>query len=486
MRPNRALCVLVAMILACPQLAAAAGLSQDNRSDQERRRAAERAERKAAEQTRDYQETMKEVAGELEEIGVALLQQRYDDPFLQDYINEMGQSLVPKETPAGTLFSFTVLDDPVPNAFALPDGRIYLNSGLLLFVENEAQLAVVLGHEIAHVLERHYVESVRTQKRENLVSGVLGAAAGAVLGGLFGGKKGAAEGAALGVAGGLVVAQLRLNHYNRKQEDESDLMGARLAMDRGYDPKQGSAFFTKLTQAFGDQGRFTNALYGRHSRNQERTAYIDQLLTGTLSSSYNELLSAGRLTIGTGQMHMYASRMTRDVAIRWMDDFDQYGVAKEHLERIADYRASDPRTLWALGRVYKRVGRTDQDRAKALDYFQRAARLDERNLYPYIHFDLGLMQARLGSTAAAVESLKKYVVGYVSRHYQYPPDLETTYDYLLTFGDRNWTAPAVDPSVVRAVRTAAPSPAPTSVAAPATKQPAKPVVPPKKPRGGRP
>lgn len=480
MRPSKALCVLIAIALACPQLAAAAA-SQDNRSEQERKRAAERAERKAAEQTRDYQETMKEVAGELEEFGVALLHQRYDDPFLQDYINEMGQSLVPKETPAGTLFSFTVLNDPVPNAFALPDGRIYLNTGLLLFVENEAQLAVVLGHEIAHVLERHYVESVRSQKRENLISGVLGAAAGAVLGGLFGGKKGAADGATVGLAGGLVVAQLRMNHYNRKQEDESDLMGARLAMDRGFDPKQGSAFFTKLTHAFGDQGRFTNALYGRHSRNQERTAYIDQLLTGTLSGSYNEMLAAGRLTTGTGQMHMYASRMTRDVAIRWMEEFDQYGIAKEHLERVADYRASDPRMLWALGRVYKRVGRTEQDRAKALDYFQRAARLDERNLYPYVHFDLGLMQARLGSTAAAVESLKKYVVNYVSLHHQYPPDLETTYDYLLTFGDRDWTAPAVDPNFIRAVKTAAPPPAAVK---PARQAPAKPAAPPKKPRGG--
>ena len=146
--------------------------AQDDRAERERKRTADRAAKQAAEQSKEYQETMKEVGDELDELGASLLDERYADPFLQDYVNELGQSLVPKETPAGTLFSFRVLDNPEPNAFALPDGRIYINSGLLLFVQNEAQLAVVLGHEIAHVTERHYVESVRAQKREQLVTTV--------------------------------------------------------------------------------------------------------------------------------------------------------------------------------------------------------------------------------------------------------------------------------------------------------------------------
>lgn len=457
MRPRKFLCGMMVMALLVPHEVAAMSASpqaapaQNDRAERERQRNAERAAKQAAEQSKEYAETMRDVADELDELGASLLQERYADPFLQDYVNEMGQSLVPKEIPAGTLFSFRVLDNPEPNAFALPDGRIYINSGLLLFVQNEAQLAVILGHEIAHVTERHYVESVRAQKREQLVTSVLGAAAGAVLGGLFGGKKAAAEGAVVGLGAGMIVAKLRMNNYNRRQEDEADSVGAMLALDRRYDAREGVAFFKKLMDTYGDQGRFANALYGKHSRNKDRMAYIEQLVSGNLSGRYNELRTAGNLTTGTGQMHLFASRMVRDVAITLMESYDQYGVAKEHLERIADYRASDPRTLWALGRVYKLVGRSDQDKAKALDYFQQAARLDERNVYPYVHRDLGLMQARLGSTAAAVESLKNYVLRHVEKFHGHPADLESTYDYLLTFGDRNWTAPAVEPNFIRAV-----------------------------------
>lgn len=499
-------CVVVASLIVVPPPAVAAELlpalqAQDDRVERERKREAERAARQAADKARDYEETMKEVRNELDEFAADLLQYRYPDQFLQDYVSEIGQSLVPKETPPGVLFSFRVLQDPVPNAYALPDGRIYVTTGLLAFFDNEAQLAAVLGHEVAHVTEQHYVESVRQQKRESVISSVVGAAAGAVLGGILGGRRGAAEGAVVGAVSGLVVARVRMNSYNRRQEDEADSVGLMLAMDRGYDPQEATGFFTKLIETYGDQGRFANALYGRHSRNQERIGYIRQLLTGNLSSRYNELRSAGRLTTGTGQMHMYASRMIRDVSIVLMDEFDQYAVAKERLERIADYRAADPRTLWALGRVYKLVGRTDEDKAKALDYLQRAAQLDERNLFPYVHRDLGLMQARLGSTQAAIESIKKYISVSVQRYQEYPADLLEMYDYLLTFGDRNWTAPAIDPVLVRAVSvppaagTAAPpasggaaTATPAVTPANVKPAPAKPVLPrpaTKKPGGGR-
>ena len=438
--------VLVARLSATPSEQA-----QDDKAERERKKNADKASQNEAEQAKAYNQTMKEVQSELDELAASLLDARYADPFLQDYVNELGQSLIPKETKAGTLFSFRVLDNAEPNAFALPDGRIYVNTGLLLFAQNEAQLAVVLGHEIAHVTEGHYVESVRAQKRETLIGGVVGAISGGVLGGIFGGKKGAAAGAVAGGVAGVVVAKIRLNSYGRKQEDEADQVGTRLALDRRYDARESIAFFRKLSDTYGEVGRFANALYGRHSRNTERMAYIDQLLTGELAPTYNKLRSAGSLTNGTGEMNMYASRMIRDVAIDLMENYNQYGIAKEQLERIADYRASDPKTLWALGKVLKLVGRTPEDRNRALDYLQRAAQLDERNIYPFTHRELGLMQARLGSTPAAVESLKKYVLNYVSRNAAYPDDLLEIYDYLLTFGDRQWTAPVVDTMLVRAI-----------------------------------
>lgn len=144
-------------------------------------------------EARENAEILKEADEEINEFALALLHYRYGDSFLQEYVNELGQSLVPRETPAGILFSFRVLNSRVPNALALPDGRIFINSGLLAFVQNEAQLTMILGHEIGHVLEQHYVESVRQARRSALLNTIVGGAAGAVLGGIFGGRRGAAE-----------------------------------------------------------------------------------------------------------------------------------------------------------------------------------------------------------------------------------------------------------------------------------------------------
>src|SRR3989442_6232656 len=124
-------------------------------------------------------------------------------------------------------------------------------------------------------------------------------------------------------------------------------------------------------------------------------------------------------------MLLYPSRMYRGVGLAYMNDYDRYDVPKKLLDYIIDYRGHDPVALTAIGRVYKVTGRTDADRAKALDYLQRAAEADQRGLYPYVRRELGLMQASLGpnQVQGATESLKKYIVDYVTRFNAYPPDL---------------------------------------------------------------
>ena len=102
------------------------------------------------------------------------------DEFLQAYVNELGQSLVPKEAPADLYFSFRVINDVTPNAFALPDGRVFVHSGLLSFVDNEAQLAMVLGHEIGHVLKKHAALALKNSR--SLKSGLLGGVLGGTVG----------------------------------------------------------------------------------------------------------------------------------------------------------------------------------------------------------------------------------------------------------------------------------------------------------------
>jgi predicted Zn-dependent protease len=363
------------------------------------------------------------------------------DEFLQNYVNELGQSLVPKDAPADLYFSFRVLDEVSPNAFALPDGRIFIHAGLISFVDNEAQLAMVLGHEIGHVLKKHAAKAL--QNSRSFKTSLLGGLVGAATSGLTGSKD-------AGQAAAATYAMSVANSYGRDMEDEADQVGIRLVLARRIDPSASVGFFEKLTKAFGEDDRLSNLLWGSHPRNVARIESIKRTLDGEMKEEYTKLKGAGELSVDSGRFQLKASRLIRETAIEWVR-MDRYDIAKANLDRIQDIRNHDPKTLWYLGRVYKLIARTDGDKNKALDFFQRAQAADQRNLYPEIQRDYAFMLAeRTGGagTAQAVELLKRYVMVYVQSTGAHPPDLESIYDYLLLFGDGAWTAPKVDRRIV--------------------------------------
>jgi len=86
----------------------------------------------------------------------------YDNPLVQDYVNRVGQLIVPKDSKK--LYGFKVTLNPIPEARALSTGTIYISSGLLSMIDNEAQLAYVLGHEVAHVEKDHWREDVVVER----------------------------------------------------------------------------------------------------------------------------------------------------------------------------------------------------------------------------------------------------------------------------------------------------------------------------------
>lgn len=170
----------------------------------------------------------------------------YDDDEVEAYVDEVARRVLAEshmrrpDTPAqfrDTEFTFRVLDSPIVNAFALPAGYIYVSRGLLAHLNNEAQLAVVLGHEIGHVAARH--ASQRAARQQLTQIGLLG---GAVLGqSVLGGEAG---GQILNLGG--TAAQLISLSYSRGHERESDALGVEYSALAGYDAAEGSAFFTSL------------------------------------------------------------------------------------------------------------------------------------------------------------------------------------------------------------------------------------------------
>ena len=201
----------------------------------------------------------------------------YDNPQLTAYVQSVAQDVLSTSaytdpnTPAeirNSAFTFRVLDSPVVNAFALPGGFVYVTRGLLSHLENEAQLAVVLGHEIGHVLGRH--SSERAQRAQLSQFGLLGAA---VVGGIVGGS-GVAEGIANYGGTGLQLLQFK---YSRGAEREADQAGVAYSEFAGYDATEAVGFFRSLERLGAQSGKSVPNFLSTHPNPGERAQTIPQL-----------------------------------------------------------------------------------------------------------------------------------------------------------------------------------------------------------------
>jgi hypothetical protein len=153
------------------------------------------------------------------------------DPVVTEYVNRIGQNLV-RNSDARVPFSIKVLDNEEVNAFALPGGFFYVDSGLILAAENEAELAGVMAHEIAHVAARHATKNLTKAQIWNMAQVPLM---------IFGGP----VAYAISEVAGLAVP-LGFLKFSRDAEREADLLGLEYDYAAGYDPNAFVTFFEKL------------------------------------------------------------------------------------------------------------------------------------------------------------------------------------------------------------------------------------------------
>lgn len=160
-----------------------------------------------------------------------------NDPTLNAYVNAIGRRLAasPEARDSGFTFSFAVVADPAINAYALPGGPMFINTGLLKAVDNEAQLAGVMGHEMSHVILRHGTNQASKAKLLQLPLELAAQ--------ITDNKSLVGELAQLGIGLGADSVLLK---FSRTDESEADLMGTHLMAEAGYNPAQLARFFDKL------------------------------------------------------------------------------------------------------------------------------------------------------------------------------------------------------------------------------------------------
>ena len=203
------------------------------------------------------------------------------NPRVQAYVNELGQRLAKQSQRPNLVWTFTVLDSPEINAFALPGGYVYVTRGIMAYMESEADLAGVVGHEIGHVTARHGAQ--RATRQQNAGFGVLAAS---VLGAVLESKGVGGAGQLLGgvaqnAAAGYVAK------YGREQELQADGLSAEYLSRINYDPhnmvdvikvlKNQEQFAADQARAEGRPAPTQNSWLASHPSNDQRLEAITKL-----------------------------------------------------------------------------------------------------------------------------------------------------------------------------------------------------------------
>ena len=203
-------------------------------------------------------------------LGAAAL---YDSDRIQRYVNQVGRWVASHSERPSLPWRFAVLDSKLPNAGAAPGGQIYITTGLLFRMRNEAELAGALAHEIAHVVQRHHVKAFQKQK--------LGSAGVTALGAAVDSRGGSSVGGALGKTvlklGISEVRKMILLSLDRGEEEQADRMGMVLAARAGYDP-YGLANVLQLLQELQKDEGGASLLYSTHPGPADRIASLDALM----------------------------------------------------------------------------------------------------------------------------------------------------------------------------------------------------------------
>lgn len=293
------------------------------------------------------------------------------DEELTAYVRDVGTSLVPAAAAQAVGFHFYVLRDSVVNAFALPNGSIYLNVGLLARLETEAQLAHVISHEIAHVVRRHGLQRHRNRKATIVAAHI-------------------ADVALFGTSIAYLPAISALAGYSRENEAEAD----RLALDylalAGY-PLEGAEQVFKVLEEVKRKESLWGSVYSSHPDNQQRAQQTRQII------------ESGRLPAGVAHArNIKEYRKIRDRLIlenlRLKLNVRQYQMAAEYADQALVREPASPWIHYYRGEAFRLMAEDPVGAAREHAWIN-----DQRNHESFVATYRDNKQQLLGSAKQAYQ-----------------------------------------------------------------------------------
>ncbi|MEE9911180.1 MAG: M48 family metalloprotease [Deltaproteobacteria bacterium] len=314
----------------------------------------------------DEKKLGKEIYDKLEKNNFLL-----QDKKLNAYVAGVGNRILAQSNKASFHYTFSIFNSSAINAFATPGGYIYINKGLLSTVENEAQLAGVMAHEIAHANARHVASIIEKSQKLNIAM-MAAIVAGALLGG--GGEATAAI-AAFSVAG----AQSMTLKYQREHEEEADRLGIGYLVNAGYYPAA-MVEFLKIIKQYEFLSRTVPSYLRTHPGTDDRIFYLDSLL----QTQYRFTGGAGNIVGNFMRMQALVAQDTDDL--------------NKHRKQLMEALKKDPRNinlLYSLALTEDQLGHT----TAALANLNKALTFAPQDEDILTH--IGLMYLKTGDAAQA-------------------------------------------------------------------------------------
>lgn len=297
-----------------------------------------------------------------------------DDPYINNYVKTIGRRILAKMPEQPFHYHFYVIKEHSYNAFAIPAGHVFINSGLFAAMESEEELAGILGHEISHVYARHISEKIERSKKIGIAS-LAGIAAGVLLGAAGAGE--AASAVTMGAAATGISVELA---YSRDNEMQADQLGLKILTAAGYD---GSGLLKVLRQIrskrWFDSDQFPTYL-STHPAVEDRLAYIDSWLATQAAAGltppavdpaeFSRMVARLRIKYGDAEkvLNDYGAALRnspQDPLANYhygliLARLDKRQEAISHLQKALAKRAFDPFILRDLAKVYFLDGQFEQ------------------------------------------------------------------------------------------------------------------------------
>jgi predicted Zn-dependent protease len=313
----------------------------------------------------------------------------YDNPELTAYINEVAVKLWPENITQQDQLTLDVLviKNPLLNAITYPNGKIYIHTGILARMENEAQLATLLAHEMSHAINRDSLTSYRDLKNKTAILGTMGVVASG-----FG-----SYGDLAYMVGSLGVVS-SIYGYSKGLEEQADRFGLNRMYVAGYDPNEAPKLFSMMQRWLEINDIDEPFFFGTHPKLQDRI------------NSYNFLL-ANQFKGLTGKVNglVYQEKIKEVILLNAALNIKagRFKVAEQDIWTYLDRQNESAEAFYLLGEICTQ-NETDEDTHKAVEFYTYAIHLDPNYSDP--HRELGIIAFKQDR----MDDAEKYFTSYLN------------------------------------------------------------------------